>query len=52
MNEGFHETWAKIKHKTDKMTSNHFGNDTTESHLMFYLLIWSRNLFTVLDIEH
>ena len=28
---------------------NHFGNDTIESNLMFYLLIWSRNLLTLLD---
>ena len=31
---------------------NQSGNDIDESHLMFYLLIWSRNLFAVLDIEH
>ena len=44
--------FALVKDKENVSQINHWRNDRNESHLMFYLLIWSRNLFTVLDIEH
>ena len=44
--------FALVKDKANVSQINHCGNDRNETHLMFYLLIWSRNLFTVLDIEH
>ena len=44
--------FALVKDKENVSQINHWRNDRNESHLMFYLLIWSENLFTVLDIEH